>query len=117
MTNNDAQPQLLFHIAEHDRWKACVDSGKYSPASLATEGFIHCSYERQVQRSLDKFFASHDEVILLEIDPVLLRSGLKVEPADGDSFPHIYGEINTDAVVVAELIIRDGNSRLTFNGR
>jgi uncharacterized protein (DUF952 family) len=117
VNKNETDPQLIFHIADHDRWKACAESGSYSPESLASEGFIHCSFGRQVQRSLDKFFAKSDEVILIEIDPVLLKSELRMEDADGDSFPHIYGEINLDAVVVAELLVRDEEGRLTFNGR
>jgi uncharacterized protein (DUF952 family) len=42
---------------------------------------------------------------------------LKYEPADGDSFPHIYGPINTDAVVAQKVVLpdEDGTFRLNLN--
>lgn len=115
--DNDIATQRIFHIAEPERWTSSADDGWYAPASLADDGFIHCSFARQVQRSLDKFFTAHDSVIVLEIDPLMLKNEVKVEPADGDGFPHIYGEINVDAVVVAELLTRDDDGSLTFTGR
>jgi uncharacterized protein (DUF952 family) len=115
--HNDPEPQRIYHIAEPERWRTSADSGMYASPSLASEGFIHCSFAHQVQRSLDRFFADADSVIILEIDPLLLQGELRFEPADDDTFPHLYGELNVDAVVMAELVARDDEGRLTFAGR
>jgi uncharacterized protein (DUF952 family) len=115
--HNDPEPQRIYHIADPERWKEAAAEGMYAPESLERERFIHCSFAHQVQRSLDKFFADRDAVIILEIDPLLLQSELRFEPADDDTFPHIYGEINVDAVVMAALATRDEEGALTFAGR
>jgi uncharacterized protein (DUF952 family) len=114
---NDPEPQLIYHIAEPELWKTSAEAGTYAAPSLKSEGFIHCSFAHQVQRSLDKFFADADSVIVLEIDPLMLQSELRFEPADDDTFPHIYGELNADAVVMAELLMRDEKGELAFPRR
>lgn len=117
MNKSDADVHRLYHIAERQRWSDGSESGSYNPASMDVDGFIHCSFERQVQRSLDKFFSSQGAVVVLEIDPGLLKSEVRVEPADGDEFPHIYGAINVDAVVATKLLVRGDEGRLTFAPR
>lgn len=73
-------------------------TGPYRAASLETEGFIHCSHERQVSGVLDRFFSGAQEVWGWEILPDKLTSPLKEDPTDlGESFPHIYGPINPEA--------------------
>jgi len=98
----------IYHITSVEAWDVASGSGSFTAPSLATEGFIHCSDARQVERSLNKFFHEKNEVLLLRIDPELLTSELRYEGADGDLFPHIYGPINTDAVVSVELVRREG---------
>jgi len=67
--------------------------------SLAEEGFIHCSYAHQVQAIADLVYSGRSDVVLLEIDPRLLRSPVNVESLDNrEAFPHIYGPLNRDAV-------------------
>jgi uncharacterized protein (DUF952 family) len=112
--HNEAEPQRIYHIADPERWKSAAERGLYAADSLESEGFIHCSFAHQVQRSLDKFFRDADAVIILEIDPLLLQSELRFEPADDDTFPHIYGELNVDAVVMAELVQRNETGELAF---
>jgi uncharacterized protein (DUF952 family) len=107
----------IYHITTPERWSASADASEYRADSLQTEGFIHCSTERQLERSLNKFFRGHDRVTILTLDPALLASELKYEPADGDSFPHIYGPINTGAVVARKDVVPDGDGtfRLILN--
>jgi uncharacterized protein (DUF952 family) len=114
---NDPEPQRIYHIADPAGWRNSAEGGMYSVPSLQSEGFIHCSFAHQVQRSLDKFFSDADAVVILEIDPALLQSELRFEPADNDTFPHVYGEINVDSVVVAAHVARDDKGALTFAGR
>ncbi len=100
---------MIYHIALPEQWEAARLSGEYIADSLATEGFIHCSTEDQVERSLNRFFCGRDAVLLLAIDAERLTSGLKYEPAHGEDFPHIYGPLNLDAVSAVELVCPDAS--------
>ncbi len=109
----DRNPAVLpvYHITTPELWGTVSDGGSYQAPSLGTEGFIHCSTREQLERSMNRFFSGCDSVIVLRIDPDLLRSELKYEPADGDEFPHIYGELNVDAVTGVEYIARGEEGR------
>ena len=101
--------ELIFHIASRDAWNAAQKAGQYTAPSLTSDGFIHCSTRAQVLPVAEKFYKGQAGLILLAIDPTRLSSGLKWEaPFDGappsgvsasETFPHIYGPINLDAVV------------------
>lgn len=106
--HTNPMPNPIYHITSHDAWTEAAERGSYTSPSLETEGFIHCSDARQVERSLNKFYAGKDSVLVLRIDPELLTSELRYEPADNDSFPHVHGPINVDAVVAVELVERKG---------
>ncbi|MCE7933709.1 MAG: GNAT family N-acetyltransferase [Chlorobi bacterium CHB2] len=89
----------MYHITTAVAWEAAVAAGEYTAPSLQTEGFIHCSLSRQMERSLNKFYGEIPEVLVLRIDPSKLPHRLVYESADNDRFPHIYGTIPIDAVV------------------
>ena len=94
----------IYHITLPERWEEARRAGEYRADSLQTEGFIHCSTADQVVRSLNRFYHGVPEVRLLAIDPALLASRLKYEPAHGEMFPHIYGPLNIDAVTAVETV-------------
>jgi glutathione S-transferase len=101
----------LFHAALPAEWAAAQAPGTYEVSTrgrtLADEGFIHASYESQVEGVANRFYADLDELVLLEID----RERLDIEvidesptadPAD-EHFPHLYGPLPIDAVVAAHV--------------
>lgn len=98
MATEEEQAVRLYHITTPEAWKMALANGEYTAPSLQSEGFIHCSLSRQLQRSLNKFYGEIPEVLVLRIDPSRLAHRLLYEPADNDRFPHIYGTINLDAV-------------------
>jgi uncharacterized protein (DUF952 family) len=102
MSQTSDRQNYIYHITTPDEWMASVAGGQHRAPSLDDEGFIHCSTRKQLERSLNRFFQGVNRVTLLTIDPVLLESELNYEPADNDSFPHIYGPINIGAVVSVE---------------
>ena len=73
--------------------------------TLADEGFIHASYENQVERVVNAFYADLDELVLLELDRESLDVDVVDESPTGDPadehFPHIYGPVPTAVVVAA----------------
>jgi uncharacterized protein (DUF952 family) len=116
MAESTTPDEPVYHITTPDLWSPVSGNGSYAAPSLESEGFIHCSTREQVERSMNRFFGGHDSVILLRIDPKLLRSELKYEPADGDSFPHIYGELNIDAVTGVEYVWRGDDGKFHIDG-
>jgi uncharacterized protein (DUF952 family) len=93
----------IFHLTPRSHWEAAQQSGSYFAESLQTEGFIHCSTIEQVARSANKFYRGQTDLVLLHIDPSLLKAELRYETfSTGEAFPHIYGEINLEAVTLAE---------------
>lgn len=102
---------MIYHITTSQAWAAAQEHGHYRTASLDDEGFIHCSTLEQVCPVANAFYRSSPHLILLCIDDAQVQATIKWEaPAhpDGDSapkqddvqqFPHIYGVLNTEAVV------------------
>jgi glutathione S-transferase len=104
--SNVSAVSRIFHIATRDDWDQARDIGEYTRSSagktLAEEGFIHASQASQVTRTANKFYRDvPGELLVLVIDPGLLRAEVRYEDVAGAElpFPHIYGPLNTDAVV------------------
>ena len=99
----------LFHITSHEAWSDAKLHGAYRAPSLGTQGFIHLSEERQWPLTLQRFYGGQPGLVLLVLEASLLRAEVRFEPADGDLFPHLYGELNLDAVIeVRELTASQG---------
>jgi uncharacterized protein (DUF952 family) len=98
---------MILHITSKQEWTSARQSGAYTAPSLESEGFIHCSTDRQVLEVANAFYRGRTDLVLLVIDDKRVESQVKWEapagpPAKGisrsDVFPHIYGPINLDAV-------------------
>ena len=119
----------IFHIIDRQTWQAAGDQPGYEPHSIISDGFIHASTIKQILRVANAFYAGADDLVLLEIAPSLLTSELRWEDAinpantpanttadpalsfDGSIFPHIYGALNTDAVVAIHPLPRNSDGR------
>ena len=114
--------ESIFHIALASDWDTAKNSPQYTVNSLKHEGFIHCSTRSQVIPVANAFFKGNTGLILLEIDPRRLKSPLKYEEPqpkisgfkDDETFPHIYGPINTDAVIKTHEFKPDQNGLFHF---
>lgn len=93
-----ARPMIVFQITTRADWEASVGRGIYEADSLAAEGFIHCSTADQYLRVADRFYRDVPDLVLLAIDTDALSAPLKMERADGEDFPHVYGPIELHAV-------------------
>jgi uncharacterized protein (DUF952 family) len=97
---------LIYHVTPAAEWNAAKLKGAYEARSLKEEGFIHCSQENQVEGVLHRYYKGRTDLVKLVIDTDKLTSRFVFEwsPSTADTFPHIYGPINLDAVVdVSEL--------------
>ena len=101
---------VVGHICERVVWEAAVRNGIYEPHSLHQEGFIHCSLPSQITEVADTFYRAHRDLLLLwiELDDVSAEirweeppSPVKTQadPNTPETFPHIYGPLNVDAVI------------------
>lgn len=89
----------IFHIVPDRDWEQAGEP--YAPASLETDGFIHCSAAEQVPRTAAALFAGRSDLLLVEIDPGRLEAPVRWEDCyeTGEEFPHIYGPLPRDAVI------------------
>jgi uncharacterized protein (DUF952 family) len=91
--------RLLYHIVPRADWEKAGD-GPYRAASLASEGFIHCSNHDQVARVANLFYADQADLLVLCIDAERLSATVRDEDVGtGERFPHVYGPIEREAVV------------------
>ena len=95
--------QPLFHLALKGDWEQAQDFGTYQWSTrgmrLTEVGFIHCSWQEQVPKTFERFYADAGEIVLLEIDPIRLNSPLRADAIPtGELFPHLYGPLPIEAV-------------------
>jgi uncharacterized protein (DUF952 family) len=93
--------RVILHITTRPEWDAARAAGEYRADTLASEGFIHASTREQVLGVADARFRGTPDLVLLVIDPDRVRPDLRWEESEPNlpPFPHIYGPLNTDAVV------------------
>ena len=107
----------IFHVALQSEWEAARRSGSYTTSTLgrtlAEEGFVHASREDQWRGVWQRFYADVAEpLVLLVIDTDLLSSPVVEEtpPGASETFPHVYGPIDADAVVQVVPLDADGRT-------
>lgn len=96
--------QPLFHLALEADWKAALQHGDYRVStrglSLEQVGFIHLSWQEQLQDTFDRFYADAGAVLSLRIDPKLVSAPLRADAIHtGVLFPHLYGPLPIASVV------------------
>jgi uncharacterized protein (DUF952 family) len=92
---------VIYHVTTTKDWNAAKQKGYYEHPSLKDEGFIHCSQDHQVAGVLQRYFAGQKDLVKLVIDTDKLTSKFVFDwsPSLADTFPHVYGPINSDAVI------------------
>jgi uncharacterized protein (DUF952 family) len=95
---------IIYHITTSKAWKDAQSKGLLEESSLREEGFIHCSEERQITGVLSRHFKDKKDLVRLTIDSAKLTSPLIYDwsPSMRDTFPHIYGPIQAEAVIAVD---------------
>lgn len=103
------QAEIIFHVADCEDWaERVVRNSAYIKSTrgrtLEEEGFIHCSFRSQVARIAETYYGDQDGGIILTLNTSLLLAPIKVEQGVGtdELFPHVYGAINSEAIVAAQ---------------
>ena len=109
--------RAIYHLTPPEVWTSAPE-GPFSASSLASEGFIHCSYRDQAVQIANMFYVEAPSLIALEVN--LARLSAKVVDEDsgsGELFPHVYGPIDRAAITATIPLVRDkaGNWRWPTN--
>ncbi len=108
-----------FHLAPVEAWTAAVagfaDGRGYEAASLATEGFIHCTDGVEaLGATFDRYYAVDPRAfVALTVDLDALDVPWRYDVADSP-YPHIYGPIPVGAVLRVQAVERAADGR--FDG-
>ena len=108
---------MIHHLVPAAHWEA-ARGGPLRPASLTTEGFVHCSPDDATLLLVaNRFYGDVTEPLLvLDLDEHQLGHPLRWEPPahpDGrpalphePRFPHLYGPVEPGAVVAVRRLRR-----------
>jgi uncharacterized protein (DUF952 family) len=104
--------RATFHIIPVALWAAADPAEPYVAASIATEGFVHCTDGvGALGETFDRHYAGDPRaflVLTLDLD------GLDVPwryDAPGLPYPHIYGSIARPAILGTMRVERDEHGR------
>lgn len=104
----------ILHLAHPDQIKNPKLLDAENPqtiesASLKTEGFIHCCTAEQLPGVIGRYYTRETELYLLTLRVSRITSQLVFENTVGRSelFPHIYGPINTNAIVSVQKLTQN----------
>jgi len=109
---------LLFHVTTEDDWKANIENGSYSPASLEEDGFILCAVGEQVEKVANNLYQEAENPVLLVIDPLRIQAPVKYTDTEyAKKLPAIYDSISMDAVIDRIKLYRDDKGKFHINIR
>ena len=96
---------VVFHLALAADWAAARAAGEYRTSTrdrtLEEEGFIHCSRLDQAVGVASRYFAGAGPLVRLYVDRARVSAPMIDDPVPGrdETYPHIYGPLNLDAVI------------------
>ena len=93
----------IYKVLTLDEWARAQTSGIITTDLDKKDGFIHLSSATQLNVTLSLYFSKEESVVLLQIDHAQTHDQLKFEFSDPrgnrtSSFPHYYGDLNTNFV-------------------
>lgn len=94
--------RYIFHVVRSEEL-AWGKDGRYAPASLAAEGFVHASFRDRVKESARLYFSPGARLRVLAIDPRRLDVPIEVAETPRGPMPHVMGSIPCDAFRVIDL--------------
>ena len=97
---------MIYHIAKQTDWKNAQEKGFYEPPAFAGEGFIHACKEEQIKGVFERYFKNETGLIVLHIEERKLTPPhtFVFVAVSNDAFPHIFGQLNINAVVDTTMI-------------
>jgi uncharacterized protein (DUF952 family) len=100
--------RTTYHLVPRRDWRDTPEP--YAPATLAREGFVHCTDgAEEVAATANRYFADEqDELLALVLDVGRLSAPIKYEDPRR-VYPHVYGPIERDAILQVLTMPRDAS--------
>lgn len=100
---------VTYHLVPVGVWERSRDAETYMPEAYNADGFIHCTNGTDKLVEVANLFYVSDsrEFLVLVIDVTKIRADVRYDDP-GLLFPHIYGPLNTSAVI-GELPVSRGS--------
>jgi uncharacterized protein (DUF952 family) len=104
--------RATFHLVPAAVWAATEHETGYGAASLASEGFIHCTDGlEELGLTFDRYYAADERPFLaLTVDLDALDVPWRYD-VPGSPYPHIYGSVRRPAVIAVSRVERDADGR------
>lgn len=103
-------------------WDEAQKADEYTQSTIDSTleevGFIHATDPDQTIAMLNRHFTNRDDILLLIVDLDKLKPEVKFESPlsdSGGSYPHIYGALNTDAVIDTLVPKKDSSGKFVDN--
>jgi hypothetical protein len=102
----------ILHLVPAAYFRAQPEDAPYAPPGFAMDGFIHCTREASILLDIANglYRETPGDFLTLVIDPEKVSAPLRFEPPlpppppghplAQHLFPHIYGPLNRDAIVL-----------------
>ena len=99
---------MILHCMKKKTWEERMLKEYWGESNIEAEGFIHCSTVEYFWR-VAPHFRNAEELVLVCIDESRLRSEVRYEDGDhcGRAYPHVYGVIHNDAVIMVLPFLRN----------
>ncbi len=97
-----------LHLVPEPVWRAAMAGAAYEPERFAEEGFVHTTLGEETLIEVANRYYQGDPrpYLVLDVDLDRLAAPIRFDEA-GPSFPHVYGPIETAAVVCVRRAERD----------
>lgn len=105
---------IAYHLSPLPVWESQKDATSYLPEPFNQDGFIHATngLEKLLWVANEFYTGDKRAQTVLVLDVTRLTSPLRYDDEQHE-FPHIYGPLNTDAVIGELEVLRDNYGRFT----
>jgi len=105
----------IYLLSSEQEYNTALKQGVLIRESINTEGFIHAAPKSQLTRIANKYYKNTVKPLILIVDKNKITAQVKWEPAKGGLYPHIYGALNTDAIIKTQKITLNENGEFCLN--
>lgn len=100
--------KVTYHLVPEPIWIERGDAQEYLPDAFEADGFIHCTNGLDPLIEIANMFYRSDDrpYLVLALDVDRIRSEVRYDDPD-QIYPHIYGPLNTDAVIGTFDVVRE----------
>ncbi len=101
---------VTYHLVPSTVWNAQRETTLYLPEAFERDGFIHCTNGVDQLLMVANLFYADDprEFVVLALDVASVACEVRYDDAE-HLFPHIYGPLNTSAVIGQTTVERSVN--------